>query len=59
MTDQTFNELETKIRAAGLDPARQTELLDLLAQLKAEIAEAHRLKLTPLIHPVAELRSSV
>ena len=59
MTDQTFNELETKIRAAGLDPARQTELLGLLARLKAEIAEAQRLKLTPLIHPVAELRSSV
>jgi hypothetical protein len=59
MTDQTFNELETKIRAAGLEPARQQELLGLLARLKTEIAETHRNNLTPLKHPVEELRVSV
>jgi uncharacterized protein YoxC len=59
MIDQTLNELEAKIRSAGTEPARQTELLNLLARLKTEIAEAHRLTLTPLINPVAELRSSV
>jgi hypothetical protein len=59
MTDQTFNELETKIRAAVSEPARQAELLELLARLKTEIAESHRVRLTPLIHPMAELRSSV
>jgi Domain of unknown function (DUF4404) len=59
MTDQTFNELETKIRAAVSEPARQAELLDLLARLKSELAETQRNHLTPLIHPVAELRSSV
>ena len=59
MTEKTFNELEAKIRATGIEPARQAELLNLLARLKTELAEAHRLKLTPLIHPVAELRASV
>jgi Domain of unknown function (DUF4404) len=59
MTDQTFNELETKIRAAGIEPARQAELLNLLARLKSEIAETQRNYLTPLKHPVEELRSSV
>ncbi len=59
MTDQTFDELEAKIRAAGIEPARQQELLDLLARLKTEIAESQRVKLTSLVNPVAELRSSV
>ncbi len=59
MTDQTFNELETKIRAVGIEPARQAELLALLARLKTEMAEARRHNLTPLKHPVEELRVSV
>ncbi len=59
MTDQTLNELETKIRAAGIEPARQQELLSLLTKLKGEITESHRHNLTPLKHPVEELRSSV
>jgi Domain of unknown function (DUF4404) len=59
MTDQTFNELEAKIRAAGIEPARQAELFALLTRLKSEIAETHRNHLTPLKHPVEELRESV
>lgn len=59
MTNQTFNELETKIRAAGIEPVKQQELLNLLARLKTEITEAHRDNLTPLKHPVEELRVSV
>jgi hypothetical protein len=59
MTDQTFNELETKIRAAVSEPARQAELLELLARLKTEFAEAHRVNLLSLKHPMEDLRSSV
>ena len=59
MTEKIFNELDAKIRAAGIEAVRQQELLDLLARLKTEIAESQRLKLAPLVHPVAELRSSV
>ena len=59
MTDQTFNELETKIRAAVSEPARQAELLELLARLKSELAEAHRTNLLSLKHPMEDLRSSV
>lgn len=59
MTSQTFSELESKIQTSGLDAAKQRELIDLLALLKVEIGEQQKRNLTPLKHPVEELRASV
>jgi hypothetical protein len=59
MSDKTFSELESKILATEMDAARQRELLQLLARLKAEVIEAQKNNLTPLKSPVEEFRSSV
>ncbi len=59
MTDKTINELESKIRSAGISEANQRELFQLLARLKTEITEREKQNLTPLKNSVEELRTSV
>ncbi|HVU08731.1 MAG TPA: DUF4404 family protein [Verrucomicrobiae bacterium] len=60
MIQETIGEIEAKIRGANsIDAKSKTELLQLLAKLKTEIAAGENQNLDSLKGPVEDLRASV
>jgi len=60
MIENTIGEIEAKIRGAdSVNGERKRELLQLLANLKTEIAQREQENLKPLKSSVEELRLSV
>lgn len=61
MIEKLIGDIEAKIRSEAMSASGKNELLQTLAQLKAELAamEADREKLKTLKNPVDELRSSM
>jgi uncharacterized coiled-coil DUF342 family protein len=58
MIETTIAELEAKIRSESIAEDRKRELLQLLAQLKTEIATRDQQNLKPLKNSVEELRAA-
>jgi len=59
MNDKLLDEIEARIRSETMSESCKNEVLQSLAKLRAEMAEAEREKLKSLRSPVDELRSSV
>ena len=65
MIEKLISDIEAKLHSENVSPAGKSELLQLLAQLKARVAalektsDAAQEKLKSIKSPVEELRSSV